>query len=100
MASYIPPTSYSLPPPTAYVSPIVIPPVRPASLDSRSSESSCPNAGSRALSYNDQVTDVEEDSHTKPLQSCNRKSGKEIARGGTQPPNLGGVAVKALEGKL
>ncbi|TGO85271.1 hypothetical protein BPOR_0414g00090 [Botrytis porri] len=82
MASYIPPTSYSLPPSTAYVSSIVIPPVRPASLDPRSSESSCPNAGSRAFSYTDQVTDIEEDSRAKSVKSCNVTFGKEIAKGG------------------
>ncbi|KAF7954526.1 hypothetical protein EAE96_005646 [Botrytis aclada] len=82
MASYRPPSNYSLPRPPLYASPRVIPPARPASLDSRSSESSCPNAGSIGLSYNDQATDIEEGSHAKPVQSCNHKSGKKTSKGG------------------
>ncbi|KAK6599800.1 hypothetical protein H4I96_03871 [Botrytis cinerea] len=81
MASYMPSTSYSLPA-APYVPPIVAPPVRPASIGSTSSESSCPNAGSRALSYSDQATDIEEDSRAKPVQSCNLKSEKDTIKGG------------------
>ncbi|KAF7925876.1 hypothetical protein BELL_0006g00380 [Botrytis elliptica] len=82
MATYIPPKSYSLPPSRAYVSSTVIPPVRPASLDSISTESSCPNAGSEDLSDSDQATNIDEDSRTKPVQPCHRESRKEIAKGG------------------
>ncbi|KAF7861472.1 hypothetical protein EAF04_008037 [Stromatinia cepivora] len=57
--------------------------IRPASFRSSSisSASSCPNARSKCLSDSDQATDIGDNSNAKPLQSCSRGTGTEIAKG-------------------